>query len=201
MAFRDFKFPAVLGTLGLTSADESLYPAVPPCPVRPELAEFIRYGADLAAIVRTEKARSEFAIAPVLVELRRTSPVQFLLFSGVDWTADADLGLNGYCDFLLTHGPSQFILGPPFGAVVEAKNDDVVDGFGQCIAAMVGARLANERAGLPERPVHGVVSNGSVWRFLRLEGTLVRSDVAEYYIDNLPGLMGVLRHIVALGAS
>jgi len=44
--------------------------------------------------------------------------------------------------------------------------------------------------------VFGVVSTGSAWKFLQLEGTSLTIDVPEYYIDNLPKVMGILRQIV-----
>ena len=44
--------------------------------------------------------------------------------------------------------------------------------------------------------VYGVVSTGSAWKFLRLVGTSLTIDVPEYYIDNLPKIMGILKNIV-----
>ena len=150
----------------------------------------------LAVANSTEKAKSEFIIAPVLLELRRSLGPLFFLFSGVEWEADASRGLNGYCDFILTRGESQFVLSAPFVAVVEAKNDLIRTGLGQCIAAMYGAQLCNQNSGRAVSPIHGVVSTGSTWKFLRLEGTSLTIDVPEYYIDNLPKVMGILKQIV-----
>ena len=44
--------------------------------------------------------------------------------------------------------------------------------------------------------VYGVVSTGSAWKFLRLRGSELTIDVPEYYIDNLPKIMGILKNIV-----
>lgn len=41
-----------------------------------------------------------------------------------------------------------------------------------------------------------MVSTGSAWIFLQLEGAALAIDVQEYYIDNLPKVLGILRHIV-----
>src|SRR3954447_24853053 len=181
MAFRDFTFPKVQHDLGLTLHDEDLFSAVPPFPVREEFAAFLRDGAALAVANSTEKAKSEFIIAPVLLELRRALGSRFFLFSGVEWEADTSRGLNGYCDFILTKGGSQYVLAAPFVAVVEAKNDLIRTGLGQCIAAMYGAQLCNQKSGQAIPRVSGVVSTGSAWKFLQLEGTSVTIDVPEYY--------------------
>ncbi len=191
MAFQQFIFPQVQHDLGLSLHDADLFAAAPPFAVRDEFAAFLRDGIALAVANSTEKAKSEFIIAPILLELRRSLGSRFFLFSGVEWTADAERGLNGYCDFILTRGESQYVLSAPFVAVVEAKNDLIRTGLGQCIAAMYGAQLCNQQAG-----VYGVVSTGSAWKFLRLEGTAVTIDVPEYYVDDLPRLMGILRQIV-----
>ncbi len=195
MAFRDFTFPQVVHDLGLHLLDADLFSSVPPCPVREVIAEVIQEGAQLALSNSTEKAKSEFIIAPVLLELRRLAGGKIALFSGLEWEVDAARGLNGYCDFLLTRGGSEHILRAPFVAVVEAKNDLIRTGLGQCIAAMFAAHVSNERTGERSGPVHGVVSTGAAWKFLRMEGKEVRLDRAEYFIDNLPKLMGILKAI------
>jgi hypothetical protein len=196
MSFQQFTFPQVQHDLGLTLHDADLFSTAPPLAVRPDFAAFLRDGVALAVANSTEKAKSEFIIAPVLLELKRVLGQQFFLFSGVEWEADASRALNGYCDFLLTRGESQYVLGAPFLAVVEAKNDLIRTGLGQCIAAMVGAQFCNQQAKREISRVHGVVSTGSAWKFLELQGSSLTIDVPEYYVDNLPKLMGILRQIV-----
>src|SRR5438094_8676871 len=123
MAFRDFTFPQVQEQLGLRVEDADLFSDTPPFAVREEIARFVEAGVALALANSTEKAKSEFIIAPVLLELRRSVEKKFALFSGVEWEVDVEKGLNGYCDFILGHGPSQHVLRAPFVAIVEAKND------------------------------------------------------------------------------
>ena len=196
MSFQQFTFPQVRHDLGLTLHDADLFADTPPAAVREEFAAFLRDDAALAVAISTEKAKSEFIIAPILLELRRTSRNQFFLFSGVEWDADASRGLNGYCDFILTRGETQHVLSAPFVAIVEAKNELFRTGFGQCIAAMVGAQVCNQQAGLTVPRIYGVVTFGTAWKFLRLDGTTLTIDVPDYYIDNLPKIMGILKQIV-----
>src|SRR3954453_14324693 len=186
MSFQQFTFPQVQRDLGLALHDADLFASTPLFAVREEFVAFLQDGVALAVANSTEKARSEFIIAPVLLELRRALGSRFFLFSGVEWEADASRGLNGYCDFILTRGESQYVLSAPFVAIVEAKNDLIRTGLGQCIAAMYGAQLCNQQAGRAIARVYGVVSTGSAWKFLLLQGSALTIDMPEYYIDNLP---------------
>lgn len=89
-------------------------------------------GATIALAVNTEKAKSECIIAPVLLELRRLLGGAVGLFSGVALEVDPSRGLTGVCDFLLTKAARQFLLSAPVVAVVEAQNDNLRTGLGQC---------------------------------------------------------------------
>lgn len=195
MAFRDFTFPQVREDLGLHFRDENLFRDTPLFPVRDDFLAFIQDGVFQAVANATEKARSEFIIAPILLELRRRTGL-FTFFSGLEWTVDAERGLNGFCDFILAKSESSYVMTAPFVAIVEAKNDNITNGLGQCIAAMYAAQLSNEQSKTPILPVHGVVSTGTSWKFLRIRGIEVTFDLPEYYIDNLPKIMGILHHIV-----
>src|SRR2546421_12044922 len=123
MAFRDFSFPDVGRSLGLRIRDADLFSATPPQPVDEAIARFVKYGVQLALANSTEKAKSEFIIAPVLLELRRLAGGKIALFSGVEWEGDAARGLNGYCGFLLTRGGSEHGVRASFRARVRPKKD------------------------------------------------------------------------------
>ena len=111
----------------------------------------------LALAINTEKARSELLIAPILVEVRSHLSHRISLFSGVEFVADAAQGLTGYCDFLLARSAEQQFLTSPLLMVVEAKNENLKSGLGQCAATMVGARLFNQREGGPVDRLFGAV--------------------------------------------
>ena len=196
MAFRDFGYPDVQQALGLTLAEDRLFDGVPALEPPADFVERMRAGTDLALAVNTEKARSEFIIAPVLMELRRMLRDGFGLFSGVEFDVDASRGLNGFCDFLLTRSPLQTFLTAPVVAIVEAKNDNLRNGLGQCIAAMVAAREFNAKAGEPAAMIYGAVTTGAAWKFLRLRGSAVTLDRREYFVAELGRIMGVLAHML-----
>jgi hypothetical protein len=77
MAFRDFTFPEVQQTLGLTLAEANLFEGVSAVEPSSEFASRMRAGVDLALAINTEKARSEFIIAPVLMKRGEVWMVRF----------------------------------------------------------------------------------------------------------------------------
>jgi len=90
----------------------------------------------------------------------------------------------------------QFVLDAPVLIIVEAKNESIQSGLGQCIAQMVAAQLFNEREGNAIKTVYGAVTTGSVWRFLRLRETTVWIDSIEYYISTVEYILAILLSIV-----
>lgn len=198
MAFRDFGFPEVQQALGLNLREADLFSGVPAVDLSRAFTERMRGDIALALAINTEKARSEFIIAPVLSELRRLLGGRFGLFSGVEFNVDSSRGLNGYCDFLLTRSPLQSVLTAPVVTIAEAKNDNLRTGLGQCIAAMVAAWEFNAKSASAVSVVHGVVTTGSAWKFLRLAGVEVTLDVEEYFIAELARIMGILAHLLSV---
>ncbi len=196
MAFQNFTFPKVIQDLALTYSETDLFAQLTPVPVRPELLAQVIDGNNFASAINTEKARSEFVIAPVLWELRRLHPGHFGLFSGIELDADASRGLNGVCDFVITKSPYQHLVSAPLITIVEAKNDNLRTGLGQCIAAMVAAQLLNQAAQVTIAAVYGAVTTGDAWEFLRLQGSEVTLDVVEYRIESLGKILGIFGHII-----
>ena len=160
------------------------------------LRETLTDSVPLALDISTEKARLEFIIAPVLAEVRRLGGGSISLFSGVDFTVDAEVGLGGMCDYLFSLSPLQLIVQAPVLAVVEAKNDNIKSGLGQCVAEMLAAQRFNAGRGLELPHLYGVVTTGSAWKFLRLSGSNVVVDEAEYYIHQPEMILGILVFMV-----
>jgi hypothetical protein len=197
MAYSDFTLPQVLQTFHLTVQTRlDLFAGVPDIPVRPALRETLARNATLALAINTEKARSEWLIAPVLGELWQSGRGQISLFSGLDFNVDPAEGLNGWCDFLVSRGPQLPFVTAPVLAVVEAKNESIAGGLGQCAAVMVAAQHYNRQAGNGIETVHGVVTTGDNWKFLRLHGSVLAIDINEYHFTQVVRIMGILVHAV-----
>jgi hypothetical protein len=131
-------------------------------------------------------------IAPILMEAIRLARPPVSLFSGVAFDVDKEQGLNGACDYLITRSTERYFIRQPMVAGVEAKKEDIVGGLGQCVAAMVAARIFNEREKSGPRIIYGIVTSGSVWRFLKLQNAVVLIDRPEYYLGQVGQILGIL---------
>jgi hypothetical protein len=108
-----------------------------------------------------------------------------------------ELGLNGFCDFLLSLSPEQLLIEAPVVALVEAKNDNLRSGLAQCIAEMVGARIFNQSKGNEIPKIYGAITTGTNWQFLELEAQTIFFDLEEYSLNNLPKVLGILTSFVS----
>lgn len=197
MAYSDFDLASVAANLGVTVTDHpDLFPGVPAAPLSAPVQGLLRLYFPLAIANGTEKARSELLIAPVLADVREQLDRRVSLFSGWDFVVDRSRGLNGVCDYLLCRSPQQEFITSPVAVVVEAKNENIKGGLGQCGAAMVAARAFNEKAG-NGGPVFGCVTTGTVWRFLRLDGRELWIEQKEYHLAaQADAVVGILLHIL-----
>jgi hypothetical protein len=156
----------------------------------PSLRSTLDECVPLAVAIGTEKARSELIIAPILLEVRRLAG-RIGFFSGVELNVARESGLTGYCDFILTRSPLQVILSAPIMLIVEAKNEDMKAGLGQCAAEMVAARLFNERDGEGPLTIHGAVTTGTNWRFIKLDSNDLLIDRQEYTLEPVARILGI----------
>lgn len=146
----------------------------------------------LANAVNTEKARSELIIAPILLEIRRQFAGQVGFFSGTEFSVDPEVGLSGHCDYILTASSDLYEVRAPVVTLVEAKNENLKSGLGQCVAEMVAAYRFNQQQGNGIAVVYGVVTTGVIWKFLRLIDLAIAIDLDEYYINEVDKVLGIL---------
>jgi hypothetical protein len=140
----------------------------------------------------SEKARSEFIVAPILLAVRELSGERVAILSGQRLDVDAGRRLLGECDFILALSDPVPRLRAPVLTMVEANKNDIEAALGQCVAQMVAAQLYNERSGQPMPAIYGCVTTGEDWQFLRLEDTAVTIDQGRLYIDNVGGILAAL---------
>jgi hypothetical protein len=200
MSFSDFDLRRAVDTFGLDEdRDTDLFAAVEPLAPSEYVRAWLDEFAPVALGVNSEKARSEFIIAPVLAEARRRAAGPANVLPGITLDVDRERGLAGFCDFVIARSAEYYYLRAPLVAVVEAKREDLIAGLGQCAAAMVAIHLFNEREGTEIPAVYGCVTSGSVWRFLRLSGTRLNIDRQEYYLRDVGKIIGIVVHIIGTG--
>ena len=187
-----------LKDLGLKTEIVDLFRGTEIAPIEPSawLKETLERGSSFS--LNTEKAKSEFIIAPILNELYQKNDTVFSVYSGFNFNVDVERGLQGFCDFLLAKLPLNVIPDTPIIAVVEAKlNDALTAAVPQCASEMYATRIWNEKRGENTQIIYGVITTGNVWQFLRLqEGMTVEVDKKEYSLSQLDLLLGVWQLII-----
>lgn len=193
MAYSDFSLKKVKDSFELTVIENvSLFADIAPVATSHLLQETLARNLPLAQAINTEKARSELLIINLLLEVKEQLNGKISLFSGIDFTVDKERGLAGYCDYIIGGSPEQFYLDSPVIAVVEAKNENIVSGLGQCVAEMYAAQLFNQQEDKPRPYIYGAVTTGDEWKFLRLAGNVVSVDKDSYYISEAGRIIGIL---------
>lgn len=195
MAYSDFTLAKVRETFGLTIEESRpLFRNIPEVQPSERLLTDLEENKPLAIAINSEKARSEFLIAPILTEARRQTAHPMSLFSGVEFNVDPEQGLKGFCDYILSRSSEQYYITAPVVIIIEAKNENIIAGLGQCIAAMVAAQIFNQRAEQAVGVIYGAVTTGTNWRFITLSKNQVSIDLDEYYINQLDKILGILLH-------
>ena len=194
MCYREFtSIIQVKQAFGLTTVEGPRFlPQTTPIAPSATLTDFLANSLPVAVATGSEKARSEMIITPVLLEVRKILQQNISLFSGEDFTVDYESGLDGICDYLISRSPEMLEIEAPAVAVVEAKKADLKTGIGQCVAEMVAMQKFNEAKGKPISVIYGSVSNGTQWRFLKLEEKIVSIDLNDYALLPVEEILGML---------
>lgn len=195
MAYSDFTLEAVEIQFGIQTVQARLFANLMPISVPQSLRERLDEGLPMG--FGTEKARSEFIIAPILLAVRRLRENRLTIHSGYSLNVAPQEGLSGEIDFLLSLSPQPAVVRHPVLSVIEAKRDSIDFGTGQCAAQMVGAARFNARAGTPPTPMYGCVTTGEIWTFLRLDGDTFTLDNDRYYLNQLDFILAALLTITA----
>ena len=72
----------------------------------------------------------------------------------------------------------------------------IKSGLGQCVAGMVGARVLSERHNEKPTFIHGAVTAGMLWRFLKLDGCALMIDRTEYSVEPVGMILAILLHCI-----
>jgi hypothetical protein len=188
MGYGDFTFDSLLSAFKLSLVQAPLFASPPGVEPTPWLVDTLQKGRGIAFF--SEKSRSEFIVAPVLLTCQEM--LHCCLYSGVRLDVDPDRGLKGECDFILSKALPSPTLRAPLIVIVEAKKNDIEEGLAQCAAQMVAARLFNEHHDEQLPAIWGCVTTGEAWQFLCLRGQALVVDANRYYITEVGTVLGIL---------
>jgi hypothetical protein len=196
MAYNNFSLSDVLDRFDLNLLESTFCESIPLVTPQPEFLTIFEQSLPWARRTKSEKAKSELLISPILVEVRRLGKNRVQLFSGEEFNVDKDRGLNGFCDFLFSRSETFYVIQAPVVMLVEAKKGELDVGLGQCAAEMLAAQLFNASKGKAIPVIYGCVTSGKLWQFLKLEHKDVTIDVNEYQVTPVERILGILNWMV-----
>jgi hypothetical protein len=198
MAFTDFKSADEVQKAYQVRYEEndflSLTPKAPP----DYFVQEFEFNRDNFDIFSSEASRCEAVIYPILREACKSFVSDYSLWSHKSIAADAIL--TGTPDYIVAKRSNlgKNVLDFPLVLVAEAKQNDFVRGWGQCLAEMVAAQKLN---GNPDFAVYGIVTDGEIWQFGRLVGSLFTKNRSRASIDRLDEVYGAVFSLISLSVQ
>jgi hypothetical protein len=192
MAFSNTKLNDVLEKYSLIEDKQDIFPNLQAILPSEWLLDMIAMSNELP--LNSEKAKSEFIVSPILLEVWKRNNKQFSIFSGV--TLDVQADLRGECDFILSKAPKSKEIQAPIFTLIEAKDDNIRNGWGQCAMQMYAAQKFNEIKKRNIPIVYGCITTGEDWQFLKLEKNTVTFDNKRFYLNEIDRILGVFNVIV-----
>lgn len=200
MAYNEFTWAQVKRKFELETVEGARFlPEIAAIPPSSLLQQELERNLPWALTTGNEKARSEGIISPILLEVRDILQRNISVFSGERLDVDPSAGLNGYCDFLISRSPEQVEVEAPVVVIIEAKQENIKAGLGQCAATMIAAQKFNQHYGSRVAKIYGSVSTGTAWRFLQLEGRTLSLDAMDYAVPPADQILGMLTWMVEQG--
>ncbi len=192
MAYSDISLEELESKFGIRNQTANLFDEILPITPSENLANALNLAKELP--VRSEKAKSELIVLPILLELRNINAKYFTIYSGENLNVEDQL--KGECDFILAKDVGSFTINYPIIQIVEAKRSDIEEGIKQCAAQLLGARIFNERKGVIIEKLYGCSTTGDDWQFLKLENDIIYVDNRKYYLGEVDELLGVFQLII-----
>lgn len=193
MVFSDYQSLAQVQQRFRITYHEAAYLREQATGVPAAFAAEMRFNRDHLDVYSSEAARCEALIFPILREVYKTYAESCALWIQKPLMYDADL--SGTPAYLLATRSAlgKTVLGEPVLIIVEAKRNDFEQGWGQCLAAMVAAQQLN---GALSTEVHGIVTDGLLWRCGKLCADQFTEQATVYTANDLPALFGALHAVM-----
>ena len=193
MAYNNFTLDSVKNQFKLKLNDRPFCESISSIEPQAIILDILNQWLPIAEAARTEKAKSELLVSPILIEARRLTSDRVQIFSGEEFNVDRERGLNGFCDFLFSRSDNRLTIDAPVLMLVEAKRGELEIGLGQCVAEMVAAQIYNQSQEQSVPVIYGCVTSGKFWQFLKLEGDRVTVDLTTYPIMPVQKILGILK--------
>ena len=191
MAFTDFKTIGEVQERFSIKYQQSDFVRINPVEASPKLIEELLFVEHYIDTRVSEFAIRENLIFPVLREIYKKYAEQFSLWS--HRFIKYDEVLVGTPDYFVSKRSElgKTVLGKPLLLMTEAKKNDFDEGWAQCLAEMFTAQKINAN----ELIIYGIVTDGQVWQFGKLERDIYTENEKLFTLDNLAELLGALDYI------
>lgn len=163
-----------------------------------ELIDFLipnYFREDLEFVMRegvvdnSEYAICENLIYPVLKQVWKNYSASFILWS--HQSLNYNENLSGFPEYILAKRSDlgKIVFEQPYFLLVEAKQDKFTEGWGQCLAEMIAAQRLNQNSAMV---IFGIVSNGNLWQFGKLENNQFIKNKDFYSIQTIEQLFAAV---------
>jgi hypothetical protein len=193
MAFTDFKSADEVQKVYQVRYLEKDFITFVPKALPEYFVQEFEFNRDNFDVFGSEASRCEAVIYPILREACKGFIHEYSLWSHKSITADAVL--TGTPDYIIAkRSPlGKNVLDVPLVLVAEAKQNDFVRGWGQCLAEMVAAQRLN---GSEDIAVYGIVTDGETWQFGQLVGKVFSKNLSRATIDRLEEVYGAVFGVI-----
>jgi hypothetical protein len=192
MAFSDYKNIAQVQKEFRVKYQEENFLLIDEIAPSPLFLQEFAFTLEHIDVFTSEASRAEAVIFPILREIYKHYYDQYSLWiqKSITW----DEKLSGTPDYLIgtksTLGKT--VLEMPLVIIAEAKKNDFEQGWGQCLAEIIAAQKINDNETIA---VYGIVTDGKLWEFGKLQADLFTKNIESFTVDHLARLFGVLNHI------
>lgn len=194
MNYNKFSFDRIKRRFNLNEIQKDLFEGITPIEPSEWLKETMEITADLP--IKTEKARTEFILMPILLELRKRNNKEFTIYSGEYFNVEPREGLAGPSDIILSMGAESYSISSPVMSIVQAYKNNLDLGLGKCVAQMIAADIFNEREDNQITTIYGCVTTGEQWLFLRLEGDSIQIHPHRFFLNELTDIIGMFQSML-----
>lgn len=163
------------------------------CP--PSLQEWLDFVVGGVAYNNSESAICENLIYPVLVEVWKSHIDSLSLWSNPDIGTAESSGL-GFRYVVSRKSPyGKIVMESPYLIVIEPKLHNFQEGWMQCTEKMHKLQQLNGESGLT---IFGIVTNGEIWEFARLEQNVFTQYTQRHDIGEIDRLFHALTSIFGI---
>ena len=156
--------------------------------------EDIQFALSVQNSVESEMFFREYFIAPFMRETWKRHPSLKLWVNRKLAYKDELTGEPDYYIATRPVGVTSNPVGQPLLAVAEAKQEDFIAGWGQCLAEMIACQKINDNDKIT---IYGIVPTGELWQFGQLSQDTFSRNLVAYSIYEPAKLLGVLDYLFA----